>query len=126
MSKITDIKLLRQQCSSKENQLRKLRWKIEEYEENKELPKLKKKYEGKYFKYNNGTTLTDRWWMYCHCKEVNNIHRFVFDTFETTPYQHEFKLNDEHGTHLCQIKITKKEYDAAAKKFLKLANKIIN
>jgi len=100
------------------------RHKIDDIKENELLPELKKKYEGKYWKYDNCYNASDRWWLYSYCKEVKNTYSYSFVSFETTPNGSEFKINDG-GSHLCQIQITKAEYNRAAKSFLKQANKIV-
>lgn len=122
MSENKDVKLLRQKLVSKEKEARKLRWAFEEAENKKLLPGLKKKYEGKYFKYDNGYNSNDRWWLYVHCKGVKSVNKFVVNNFQTTPHSFEFKLNENSYEHLCQVPITRAEYTRQLKKFLQKAS----
>jgi hypothetical protein len=92
---------------------------IDQMEADLQLPALKKKYEGKYFRYNNGYNAEDRWWLYSHCKEVKGLHAFVSDRFEIDSYgKCEFAYNaKECGISSFAIPITKREYYSALKKF---------
>lgn len=102
------------------------RYKIEDIKDKELLPDLKKKYEGKYWKYRNSAGGdTDKWWLYSYCKEVKSVYNFIYVCFEITPYTHEFKINETCGDFLCQIQITKAEYNRAAKSFIKKAQKIL-
>jgi len=47
----------------------KLRNEIEELKLKMELPKLKKQYEGKFWKYKNSCRIDENWWLYSFCKE---------------------------------------------------------
>jgi lipoate-protein ligase A len=92
---------------------------IDQMESDIEPPQLKKKYEGKYFKYNNGYNAEDRWWLYSHCKVVKAVREYVSNRFETDSYgkcefAHDMK---EYGTTSFQIEISKREYNAALRKF---------
>lgn len=107
------------------NTIRKLSYRLEDIENSKILPSVKKKYEGTFWKYNNGYNLNQRWWMYVLCVRVKSVDSFVVNTFEVTPSEFEFKLKDvTFGTHLFQTKITKSEYDSELKKFIKQAEKL--
>jgi len=111
--------------SKLENKLRAIRHKIEDVKNKELLPDLKKKFEGKYWKYDNGSGREQRWWLYSFCKEVKGVYSYTFISFETTPYGNEFKIDESVGNHLCQKRITKAEYDREARKFLRKANKIL-
>lgn len=108
--------------------LRRVRNDIEDIQLNTELPKLKKKYEGKYFKYDNGTSHTERWWLYVHVKKVlngnGNMDAFHFQT--TNDGRLIAQRESYAGDFLAQKAITKKEYDAAWAKFLKALDKATN
>lgn len=94
-----------------EIQLYKLREKIE-------LPKLKAKYEGKYFKFDNGYNQDERWPMYIHIIKVESHHSFLGDTFQKTTREYSFKKRDYIVDSLLTNEITKAEYNREAKKFL--------
>jgi len=98
-----------------------IRHQIEEIKEKELLPDLKRKYEGKYWKYNNGYNNEERWWIYSYCIEVKGEHDFCVVTFESSPNGCEFKTHDR-GSYLCQIQITKSEYTKAAKAFYKVTH----
>lgn len=98
---------------------------MEQLKSDKELPGLKKKYEGKYFKYNNGYNATDRWWLYVHVREVKTRGHFLVSRFETTcDGKSEFATMKEYSTSLMQVPITKAQYNAALKKFRQQLNKL--
>lgn len=98
---------------------------IEQHEINKLLPGLRKKYEGKYFKFKNRYSDDDWWWMYSYCIEVKNQHFGIFNTFQSMPNgKFEIELGDQSGWHLCIEQITKREYEKAVKIFLQRINKI--
>jgi len=82
-----------------------------------ELPKLKKQYEGKFWKYKNSCRIDENWWLYSFCKECINDRQGLFDTFQTSVYQSEFKNNKEEYYHLCQEEISKEEYLSAYNDF---------
>ncbi|GIV43959.1 MAG: hypothetical protein KatS3mg035_1082 [Bacteroidia bacterium] len=96
----------------------------------KELPLLRKKYEGKYWKYDNGVDHEHRWPLYSYCKKVIDLTQGLFDTFESTKTGYEyvniFKFNQKEFLNLCQKEITKKEYQKALEKFQKELNKLKN
>lgn len=105
--------------------LRNVRHAIEDIQTETELPKLRKKYEGKHFKYDNGSSNTERWWLYVHVKKVldgtGNFEAFHFQT--TSDGRMIAQLEDSCGEYLAQKAITKKEYNVAWKKFKKAINK---
>lgn len=96
------------------NDLRTLRSQIEKLEDAELLPTLRKKYEGKYFKFRNSRGL-DSWLLYVYCRKVMrsrfNIARV--DTFQITPQECEFHAMAEGGEFLFQTQITKREWDRA-------------
>ena len=87
--------------------------KIDDLKEKKLIPKLKKKYEGKYWKYNNGTSNEERWWLYSFCRTVVSDWRALTDSFEMTTANNDERVfihNKEQSFHLFQTEITKEEY----------------
>jgi hypothetical protein len=92
---------------------------IEAIRDRDELPKLKRRFERKYFKYNNGYNSEDRWWLYSHCKEVKGLRNFIVDKFETDIRgESTFQLSaEEFSTTGFQKQITKREYNTALRKF---------
>jgi hypothetical protein len=99
------------------NKSRELREKISALILQKELPKLRKKYEGKFWKYQNSCSGDQKWWLYSYCRKVEDEREAVFDTFESTPYTREFKSKDRGFFHLCEKEISKEEYLSELKNF---------
>jgi hypothetical protein len=99
---------------------RAMRENIDDIQLKKQLPKLKKKYEGKFWKYKNSSGSEDKWWLYSHCRKVVDERGGMFDSFETTTYQSNFKINNEDYYHLCEVEITKEEYQKALADFRSL------
>lgn len=98
---------------------------IEKLKSAKELPGLKKKYEGKFFRYNNGYNATNRWWIYVHVVEVKARGHFLIARFETTTDgKSEFGTYKEYSTSLMQSPITKRQYYSALNNFKKQLNTI--
>lgn len=92
------------------------------------LPILKKKYGGKYWKYDNGVSKENRWWLYSHCRKVLGEYEGLFDSFESTTAndnENVFKHNFSSTFSLCQVKITKRQYEAALGRFTAKLQKII-
>lgn len=123
-NKTISITTLKKQMAKVEKERHRLRDLIEEAETKAKLPSLKAKYEGRYFKYNNGTGQTERWWFYMYCIRVESVHRAIFNTFQTTPYQREFNVASEEGLHLCEKEITRMEYLDALAEFQKAVHQL--
>lgn len=121
-----NIEKLRSQCKKANDRYRKLKDKIDELETKAALPKLKKQYEGKFWKFRNSTGPDDWWWYYSYCREVVDTHTALCDSFETTPYSNEFKSNSNHHFHLFQTEITKQEYMEALTTFLSRCQNMID
>jgi len=97
-----------------------LRNKIEQLELEHELPKLKEKYEGKFWKTENNYGGDDKkWWVYSHCKSIESMTAGIFDHFETCPYdEYRFSVNISHYFSMNDIEITKEEYQIAYNVFV--------
>ena len=123
MSKIEKLQdelgLLQQKC-------RQIRDELSEINLKKELPKLKRKYEGKFWKYENSTGADEKWWLYSYCRKVEDERGGNFDQFEVKPYNCEFTINDHGYFHLCQIEITKEEYLEAVEQFRQNVDALLN
>lgn len=86
---------------------------IEVIHQQKTIPELRKKYEGKYWRYRNCVSDNNSWWLYSYCRKVTDVYTAIFDRFEaTTANDNEcvFRFNESGGFHLCQKEITKSEY----------------
>lgn len=122
------IKQLEAEEKKIRKQLREIESQIDKQKLENELPKLRKKYEGKYWKYDNGTDSENRWWLYSYCKKVIDSSKGLFDSFESikTEYDEEnrFQSNQKEYFHLCQTEITKEEYMIALNKFKEELNKL--
>ena len=95
-----------------------LREEIQKREDAKRYPELKKKYEGKFFKYNNGYSNGNRWWLYSFCRRVNspdNFDTFSFETCSLGKITIEFSGNE----FIFQKQISRTEYMNAYQKLLK-------
>jgi hypothetical protein len=111
----------------KEKEFRTLRDKLEKQQMLAALPSLKRKYEGKYFVYDNGYNNEERWPVYVFCKKVvasNYYDNFIIDSFEISPKKCEFGIGISNGDFLFQKEITKKKYETALEDFLKAANRL--
>lgn len=81
------------------------------------LPGLRAKYEGKFFRYENSTGTDNTWPIFSSCKKVLSQREAVVDCFETTPYENEFKINKNCFFHMFQTEITREEYHNALIEF---------
>lgn len=104
--------------------------KIEKLGLKNELPKLKKQYEGKYFRYDNGTGRDCRWWLYSFCKQVINVNDCIIDSFETinSTYKpdNSFIINHSSNLFILQEEISEEEYFKQLKKFGTEFTKLFN
>lgn len=112
--KLTELKSHLKKVQAKYNQLRQA---VEDAETKLSLPKLKKQYEGKFWKYNNSCGGEDKWWYYSYCKKVVNTREAICDTFQTTLYENEFKNDSKEYFHLFETEITRQEYMNALTQF---------
>lgn len=103
---------------SKGKEFYSLRDKLERQKTKQAIPHLRNTYEGKYFKYRNSMSSDKSWWLYSTCIKVIDERQGVFNTFETTPYQNQFKVASKEFYSLCGNQITKKEYERALKSFI--------
>lgn len=120
-----NLQQLRQAAEKKKSECRKLENRISDLEEKEELPKVKKKYEGKYFKYQNRYNSEAYWWKYYHVLEVQSVNMAIVNTFESPTDHYQFRLKDTVYLNILANQITKREYDREAKRFIRTANKII-
>jgi len=94
-----------------------IRNKIDELKTNEVLPKIKEKYEGRFWKYENMTSSEEKWWLYSFCIEVENERGGLFNSFEITPYESKCNIKTNQYFHLCQIEITREDYMKALELF---------
>lgn len=78
------IKVLEAERVELRQKIYKLRDKIDSLKECSELPTLKKELTGKCFKYNNGYSGTERWWMYVKVISVDSSQKCTVLSVETT------------------------------------------
>lgn len=120
---------LRQKEAERNKKLKEIRIlsdEIDAIKEKRVIPKIRAKYEGKYWKYDNGYSLEERWPLYCFCLQVVSENEGLFDSFETGPSHFQFKINEQSSFHLCETEITKKEYLKAANKFIEFSKILAN
>jgi hypothetical protein len=118
------LKRLQHQEKKTESKLNSIRNQISRIESATLLPLLKKKYEGKYFKCRNSYSCpkddSERWWMYMKIEKVDQLHQMSGCTFQTDMYGRVImEQKPSLSEAVCEIEITKKEFDAAYKKILK-------
>jgi hypothetical protein len=121
------VKQLQSEQKVLRTQLRKISDEIEQRELKKQLPKLIKQYEGKYWKYLNSTNPETKWFLYSFCRKVIDDSKGLFDCFQLTKANYDnndFKCNQENYFFLCQTEITKEEYIKELNKFKKEINKL--
>jgi len=92
---------------------------IEKIEQDEELPKLREQFEGKFFVYDNGTSRETRWKLYVRCLKVTNLNEAIIDSFESTPYENQFKHKSKEHHFLFQTEIKSEEYFKELNKFKK-------
>lgn len=121
MKGLTQLKAERKKARKKWEDLDR---QVEYLTRKKGIPSLRKKYEGKYFKFDNGTSDYNRWWLYVFCRKVKSDMYGMFDEFQVTHgvvgrdrIQHEFVHNQENSLCICAHEITKEEYLSELKKF---------
>lgn len=115
---------LQKKLKKSEKEVDKLREEIEEKRLVRGLPSLKKKYEGKYFKYLNSYGNGTSWWLYIYCHEVVGLNEMLVTRFQVTPNECEFKIYSHEFEFLLQQQITKEEYDSAAENFVTACSRI--
>ena len=121
------IKDLKEQISQKQQEIRELHWTIEKFEAKELLPVIKQRYEGKYWKYENGFNKEEHWFLYSYCHEVTDANWGIFTRFEiNTCGECEHKVKQVDGLHLCATEITKDEFMAEFKKFIDPINHVFN
>lgn len=114
------IEQLIKEYEIKRKELNKLDEKIDALKLKSELPKLRKQYEGRYFKYANDDCL-NHWFVYSYCEKVIDLREAIIHRFEITPIECKFSIGAEPFFFL-QAEIKKSEYESALKKLiLKLA-----
>lgn len=120
------LKDLEKELEKELKKVQEIKQKISELEKDIELPELKEKYEGKFFKYlNSYGDINQEWWIYVHCKEIKSDNEVIVSTFETEKYGSKFILDDiGFLTCFCEIEITEIEYNDELCKFIDNANKL--
>jgi uncharacterized protein YihD (DUF1040 family) len=121
---IVKVEDLKEQLKELEDKARILRDKINEEEDRIAIPELKKKYEGKYFKYRNSYSCSenecDYWYVYYKVIKVVGHNNFRVARFQKTVHN-EIEIYTDHfaSEGVLEIKISKREYDRAFSKILK-------
>jgi hypothetical protein len=120
MAKIDLIKL-KANCKKAQLKLNDLREQIEEAENKKAIPELRKRYEGKFFKYRNSCSGEEKWWFYSFCKKIKSKTYAEGDCFEATPYENKFQFDHDLHYFMFETEITEQEYMNALTDFLSKA-----
>lgn len=107
---------LKKQFEKKEGELQKIVSEMKEVETKKELPKLKERYMGKFFRFKNGKVdhsgkkTGNEWYMYVHCKDVIDMYSGKFDVFQETQSQIVIEKDVKKSLSLCQANISSAEF----------------
>jgi hypothetical protein len=108
---------LKLQLEESQNMASQIRQQIAAIELKYRLPELKKKYEGRFWKYKKSRGVNTVSWLYSYCREVIDDDTANFDQFEMAEPHHGFKINDIDYFTICEIEISKREYLKAFKQF---------
>ncbi|MCP4568732.1 MAG: hypothetical protein GY841_14230 [FCB group bacterium] len=103
--------------------LLKIRKQIEKIENKILFPALRKKYEGRFFKYVNRAE-DENWNYYSKCIKVIDEKQGIFNSFEITSEEHRFSLKHTCFFFICEKEISEKEYLDALNVFKKQLNSI--
>lgn len=95
---------------------RKLKDRADRLKEEEELPGLRKKYEGKFFRYKNSYGQDESWPLYSYCQKVTGLRTATVHKFQSAPSGHEFSIKSEFF-HTFQTQISKAEWNKALKRF---------
>lgn len=118
-------KQIESKIAKKYEEVHQLQDKLDNLLNKKELPGLKKKYEGKYFKYDNGYSAEERWLVYSYCSKVISRHEALCEKFEqNTQGEWRFETNAHEGFWLFKEEITEEEYDKASLQLISAASYI--
>lgn len=99
-----------------------VRNRIEDLETKIHTPALKKELIGKYYVYENSYGSGKKWLLYYHVIDVESPYSIIVNSFQTMPYnEYKFEVKTSINQSLLQRRITKRQYQAAVKKFLKQA-----
>lgn len=103
-----------------QKEAREIRDILDDREQKKRIPKLRKQYEGRFFVYMNSFGSGERWPLYTHCIKISEGPRMTYRSFQTDSlgvcelkFQDSFFLHE----HLFQSEISKEEYTAAYEEF---------
>lgn len=108
-----NIKQLEAQEKKQLKELIATRRTISQLKNAKTLPLLKKKYEGKYFKYRNSYGSDEEWWLYTYCIEVLANSSFKVISFQKTSLG-KIEIEEKEGSdYLFAHEITMVEFKQA-------------
>ena len=113
---MSEIESLEKEVNAKQDQLRKMRNRLDVMKLKRDMPGLRKKYEGRYFKYENGNG-NGHWPIFSYCEKVIDGSMAKVHSFETSRNgKYEFTIGDTFF-FLFQVEIRKSVYDKALKRF---------
>lgn len=113
------LKQLKSQSEAIWKQRDKINSQIRKLELELELPKLKKQYEGKYFRFNNGYNSTDRWGMYVKVIAVTGLNDVEIISIEKDSYGKIELHRETVGLSILEQPINKLVFDKQFDKLLK-------
>jgi hypothetical protein len=111
------VNIAQEELEDAENNLKEVKLKHE-------LPLLKVKHEGKFYKYNNAWDGNHKWFVYLQCVEVISLGNMIINSFEASPdwddkleYKFKLRVTDYLAHAQDEYEITKEEYVEAFKTF---------
>jgi len=108
---------LKSELEASQKKASQIREQIAAIELKKQLPRLKKKYEGRYWKYRKSTGVNSVSLLYSYCREVMDECSGKFDQFEIAGHLNGFRINEPDYFTICETEITSSEYLKALKQF---------
>jgi hypothetical protein len=119
------VKSLERLLSKNQKERNVLRDQLDELQQQKVLPTLKRKFEGKFFSYDNGFNDKERWLIYCYCHEITSTSWAVVDHFQFVPGEGwRFSIRSQEAHHLLQTEITSIAYHDARNEMFSAINRI--
>lgn len=103
-----------------------IRERMEDLQNEINLPAQKKKYQGKYFRCSDGYNHAERWWIFIHVLEVRPNSEFLVDNFRiTSDGKCEFNHREVYRYEsMLKIQISGRDYRAALARFKAKLNQL--
>jgi hypothetical protein len=123
MKTIQELDIQKQKA---EKRLRQIKNAIDDLEQAQILPEMRKKYEGKYFKYENRYDSKESWWMYFYVSSVKTRWRVKGIEFQKTcTGEITVSVKDNLCLSLLDIECDKSEFDRNINSTINILKKYI-